>query len=194
MVGICAARYAAGFFSGLEERRLSPYHCCRGKCMRNVIETTLLVGILAAGAFSQGQGHPEIAAANPNLVPQDFSVDDVPISIQLPIQLLVNGKEWHTLGWHIDPGSTIWLGLPGRGLYLLSLAPREGYNFKKSGAIRGHVITFQGGGEQFEIRTSGPILGSDKAWNLYMLHLPAMEMKGPLFGVDRLGSGTLAGL
>jgi len=162
--------------------------------MRSVIETTLLVGIVAAGAFSQGQGHPEIAPADPNLVPQDFSVDDVPISIQVPFQVLVNGKEWKGLGWHIDPGSTIWLGLPGRGLYLLSLTPRKGYNFKKSGAIRGHVITFQGGGEQYEIRTSGPILGSDKAWNLYMLHLPAMEMKGPLFGVDRLGSGTLAGL
>jgi hypothetical protein len=196
MVGICAAWYAAGFFSGLEERRLSAYHCAGGKFMRSVIETTLLVGIVAAGAFSQGQGDPEIAAANPNLVPQDFSVEDVPISIQVPFQLLVNGKEWkgHTVGWHIDPGSTIWLGLPGRGMYLLSLAPREGYDFQKSGAIRGHVITFQGGGEQYEIRTSGSILGSDKAWNLYMLHLPAMEMKGPLFGVDRLGRCTLAGL
>ena len=76
-------------------------------------------------------------------------------------------------------------------MYLLSLAPREGFNFKRSGAIRGHVITFQGGGEQYEIRTSGAILGSDKAWNLYVLHLPDQEMKGPLFGVDRLGTGTL---
>ena len=164
--------------------------------MHNVIPTALLTLVLAAGLFSQGQGHPEIAPANQNLVPQDFSVDDVAISIKVPFQLLVNGEEWHghTVGWHIDAGSTIWLGLPGRGTYVLALAPREGYNFKKSGAIRGHVITFEGGGEQYEIRTSGPILGSDKAWNLYMLHLPEREAKGPLFGVDRLGSCSLASL
>ena len=164
--------------------------------MRNVIPTALLTLVLTAGLFSQGQGHSEIAPANPNLVSRDFNVDDVAISIKVPFQLLVNGEEWHghTVGWHIDAGSTIWLALPGRGTYVLSLAPREGYNFKKSGAIRSHVITFHGGGEQYEIRTSGPILGSDKAWNLYVLHLPELEMKGPLFGVDRLGGGTLKGL
>jgi len=66
--------------------------------------------------------------------------------------------------------------------------------FQKAGAIRNHVITFQSDGNQFEIRTSGPIAGAEKAWNLYLLHLPEMEMKGPLFGVDRLGSCTLAHL
>ena len=56
-------------------------------------------------------------AANPNLVPRDFTGDDVPISIKLPFEVFVNRKPWqgHTIGWHIDTGSTVWLGLPGRG-------------------------------------------------------------------------------
>ncbi len=161
--------------------------------MSNLIRTALVILVLAAGSFSHGQEGIELAPADPNLVPQDFTVDDGPVSIKVPFQLLVNGKNWHghTIGWHIDGGSTIWLGLPGRGMYILSLAPREGYDFQKAGAIRNHVITFQDGDDHFEIRTAGPIAGSDRAWNLYVLHEPTREMKGPLFGVDRLGSCTL---
>ena len=85
----------------------------------------------------------------------------------------------------------MWLGVPNRGMYILSVMPRAGEDFHKAGAIRNDVISFQDGDYQYEIRTSGPILGADKVWNLYMEHLPRMEMKGPLFGVDRLGSCTL---
>jgi hypothetical protein len=162
--------------------------------MRKILQNALLIAALAAVAFAQHQDRPGIAPANPNLVPREFTIDDGPVSISVPFQVLVNGKEFqgHTIGWHIDTGSTLWLGLPGQGMYILSLAPREGYNFQKAGAIRNHVIAFQSGGNQYEIRTSGPIAGAEKAWNLYVLHLPEREMKGPLFGVDRLGSCTLA--
>lgn len=161
--------------------------------MRNLIQMAVLFLVLAGGSFSRAQEGIDLAPADPNLVPQDFTVDDGPVSIKVPFQLLVNGKNWqgHTIGWHIDGGSTIWLGLPGRGMYILSLAPRQGYDFQKAGAIRNHVIAFQDGSDHFEIRTSSPIAGAGKAWNLYMLHEPTREMKGPLFGVDRLGSCTL---
>src|SRR5690348_12632357 len=136
---------------------------------------------------------PDPPPGDPTLVPQDFTVDDGPISIKLPFQVFVNGKRFG-VGWHIDTGSTMWLGLSGRGMFILSLVPRAGYNFRMAGAIRNHVITFQDGGDQYEIRTSGPIAGSGKAWNLYVLHVPTMEMVQPLFGVDRLGSCTLTEL
>jgi hypothetical protein len=167
--------------------------------MRNLIQTALLL-VLAAGLFSHAQDHGKLAPANPKLVPQDFTVDDVPISIKVPFEVVINGKPWqgHTIGWHIsadlhpsNTGSTMWLGLPGRGMYILSLTPREGYDFQKAGAVRNHVISFHDGRDEYEIRTSGPILGSDRAWNLYVLHEPTQEMKGPLFGVDRLGTCTL---
>jgi hypothetical protein len=168
--------------------------------MRKIFQTALWMVIVVAGAVLQAQDKPEIASANTNLVAQDFTVDDVPISIKIPFTVFVNGNEWqgHTIGWHISAvlhpntaGSTMWLGLPGRGMYILSLGPREGYSFRKAGAIHNNVIAFQDGDDQYEIRTSGAILGSDKAWNLYVLHLPDRELKGPLFGVDRLGSCTL---
>jgi len=158
--------------------------------MQKLLQTALLVAVLAGGAVSQGQ--PQAPQAEPQFVPQDFTVDDVPISIRLPFSVFVNGKEWREgMGWHIHEGSTVWLGLPFRGMYILSLAPRAGENFQKAGTIRNNVIAFHDGDYQYEIRTSGPILGADKVWNLYMEHLPRMEMKGPLFGVDRLGSCTL---
>jgi hypothetical protein len=164
--------------------------------MRNLIPTSALLVVLAVGSISHAQEGIELAPADPHLAPQEFTVDDGPVSVQVPFQLLVNGKDWHghTVGWHIDGGATLWLGLPGRGMYVLSLTPRDGYRFEKSGAIRNHVITFQDGSERYEIRTSAPIAGAGKAWNLYVLHLPKHEMKGPLFGIDRLGHCTLGKL
>jgi len=88
----------------------------------------------------------------------------------------------------------MWLGLPGKGMFILWLGPRRGYNFQKAGAIRHYVVAFESDGNQYEIRTSGPIAGSEKAWNVYALHLPARELKGPLFGVDRLGDCSLGHL
>ena len=108
-----------------------------------------LLIVLAASSFSHAQDRAELPSGDPNLVPQDFTVDDVPISIKMPFTLFVNGQEWqgHTIGWHISAvshpnhaGSTMWLGLPGRGMYILSLGPREGYSFQKAGAIRNNVI------------------------------------------------------
>ena len=106
------------------------YDCSRSKNMRKAVQTALWMVVVVAGAVLQAQDKPEIASANTNLVPQDFTVDDVPISIKIPFTVFLNGKEWqgHTIGWHISAvlhpntaGSTMWFGLPGRGMYILSL-------------------------------------------------------------------------
>ena len=80
----------------------------------------------------------------------------------------------------------MWLALPWRGRFILSLIPRPGFDLTASGAIRNHVITFTSGGDEYEIRTSAPIAGLGKAWNLYVLHQPLWEPKGPLFGIGHL--------
>jgi hypothetical protein len=163
--------------------------------MGSVLQRRFWVSTQTAGMFSLA-----IVVrlfAQPDLVPKDFVGENVPISITIPFEVLVNGKVWrgHTIGWHLDHAadteSAIWLGLPGRGMYILSLRPREGYDFQKAGAIHANVITFHDGLTQYEIRTSRPILASDGSWTLYLLHRSDMEMKGPLFGVDRIGSCTL---
>jgi len=83
--------------------------------MRNWIPTSALLLVLAFGSSSRGQEGIELAPADPHLAPQELTVDDGPVSVQVPFQLLVNGKDWHghTVGWHIDGGATLWLGLPG---------------------------------------------------------------------------------
>jgi hypothetical protein len=49
--------------------------------------------VLAAGSFCHAQGRAELSPADLNLVPQDLTVDDVPISIKIPFTLFVNGNE-----------------------------------------------------------------------------------------------------
>jgi len=137
------------------------------------------------------------ASRQEDVVPQDSAAEPARVSITAPFEVFVNGKVWqgHTIGWHLNhPADTdyaIWLGLPGRGMYILSLVPREKDAFQKAGVVQGNVITFHDGVNQYQIRTSGTILPSDGARALYLLHRADMEMKGPLFGVDRIGSCTL---
>jgi len=70
--------------------------------------SALPMAALVAVAFAQGVDR-DIAPANPNLVPQEFTIDDGPVSIKVPFQVFVNGKEFQgrTIGWHIDTGSTM---------------------------------------------------------------------------------------
>jgi hypothetical protein len=46
-----------------------------------MIQMGVLILVLAAGSISHAQEGTELAPANPNLVPQDFTVDDGPVSI-----------------------------------------------------------------------------------------------------------------
>ncbi len=140
------------------------------------------------GPPSQDLRDQTLVPPNLSLLPKDFSVDDGPISIKMPFRLFVNGKEWegHPIGWHLESGSTMWLALPGRGRYVLSLVSHAGYDFSKSGSVRNHVIMFKADGAEYEIRTSGAIAGINKAWNLYVLHQREWKPKGPLFGLGRL--------
>jgi hypothetical protein len=105
--------------------------------------------------------------------PRDFTLDDGPLSIrfQHPIRISIGGQPFQgrTI-LNMSQGGTLWFAFPNRGRHVLSLAPHEG--FQKAGAIRGSVLAFQADGEQYEIRASGPIVGSGGAWNLYVYHDP----------------------
>jgi len=118
---------------------------------------------------------------------RDFTLDDGPLefSFEQPAKLLVNGQSTNDLRMTSRPGGTLWFNIPGRGRYILSLTPHEG--FEKAGAIRDNAIIFQDGGERYELRTSGPILGAGRAWNLYMLRDPSYPAGDtPHYGTDRL--------
>ena len=120
--------------------------------------------------------------------PRDFTLDDGPLSFsfQSHTKLLLNGQPHPgQTGMTGKPGGTLWFSIPGRGRYVLSLAPHDG--FQRAGSIRDNVIAFQADGEQVELRTSGPIVGSGGSWNLYLLRDPLFPSRNSVqYGTDRL--------
>ena len=146
--------------------------------MRKALLTVPLFAAFAGMLFSQQTARPEPAPADRKLVPRDFRLNGPPLSLKFtgPLRLYVNGREF-PLGWNVERGGAMWLGLQGRGGYTLSMMPCYGYKFKKAGAILDHAIVFESDGDHFELRTSGPIAGSGAAWNLYALHDPSVLPK-----------------
>jgi hypothetical protein len=134
----------------------------------------------------------EPGAATMTSPPRDFTLDDGPLDLKFPspTRFWINGQAWQGLaGFTVKPGATVWFAVPNRGRYILSLAPRDG--FQKAGTVRGHVLAFQDGGDRYEYRASGPILGRAGAWNLYVLHDPLYQPKptpqpAVSGGIDRL--------
>ena len=119
---------------------------------------------------------------------RDFTLDDGPVDYQfkLPNRLFINGQPYSgVLGMTGKPGSTLWFSIPGRGRYVLSLTPVQG--FEKAGMIRDNVITFNHGGDSYELRTGGLIIRSGGAWNLYVRLDPHYQSGNEVrFGTDKL--------
>ena len=74
-----------------------------------------------------------------------------------------------------SPAKNIWLYLPGRGRYVLSLAPRLGLDFKQSGEVRGGAITFAVDGDSIRLESFIPFAAGDTPYLLYVLHDPQWE-------------------
>jgi len=131
---------------------------------------------------------PEPAAASNNAEARDFTIDDGAITYDASAMTFwINGQKQAGLtGFTRNRGYTFWVAFPGRGRYILSLVPHDG--FAKSGVVRDNVVAFQDGSQQYEVRFMGPVAGSGKAWNLYVLHdsiyQPAPQLR------DAIGCGT----
>ena len=106
---------------------------------------------------------------------RDFSADAVGFKITAS-RLIINGTPVNESTGKFGIGVTgalVWVYAPGRGRFILSLAPREGYNFQKTGTIQGSKISFSMGGNQYEWVSASPIVASENDnWNLWVLHDP----------------------
>ncbi len=116
---------------------------------------------------------------------KDFTLEAVSLAIksyELAIDGNVVGKSKSKIGCS---GSLLWFYVPGRGRFIFSLVPREGYSFEKIGILEGDRIEFTAGGERYEWFSGAPILPGDGSWNLWVLHDPnytplfAPEMSAP---------------
>jgi hypothetical protein len=65
-------------------------------------------------------------------------------------------------------GKIVWLYLPDRGSYLLSLAPLPDLGFTLAGEVGGSALKFQAGDEQVEVDSSNRILMGSATYNLYV--------------------------
>lgn len=102
---------------------------------------------------------------------RDFALNNVELSIK-NYQLYVDNKFVSTTGRRNCTGSIIWFHLPGRGRFIFSLVPYEGYDFRKVGVIENHRISFVWNEVSYEWISREPIVGSGGLWNLWVLHDP----------------------
>lgn len=69
-------------------------------------------------------------------------------------------------------GSLLWLYVPEKGFFVVSLEPREGYDFRRIGILSGNKISFRLGDDQYEWTSSEAFLPIEGAWRLWLLHVP----------------------
>ena len=106
---------------------------------------------------------------------RDFTPETVELRMTAS-RLLVNGQVAIGEEESTRPGVTgalVWFYLPERGRFILSLVPRDGYNFQKIGVIEGQKLSFSLAGEHYEWLSTSPIvIGSAGSWHLWVMHDP----------------------
>src|SRR5687768_9938235 len=104
--------------------------------------------------------------------PKDFTLDAVSLAVksyELMIDGLLVGKSKSKIGCE---GSLLWIYIPDRGRFIISLVPREGYAFQKLGLLDDNRIEFEVNGEFYEWTSGDSILSTGGVWNLWVLHDP----------------------
>jgi hypothetical protein len=106
----------------------------------------------------------------PTRIPRDFTLDEVEIALQ-NTRLTIN-DETFPIGKTAKSysGNLLWLYLPPKGFFMLSLTPREGYDFRKIGVLQDNKIKFEIDGDTYELNSSQPILPNGGTWSLWILH------------------------
>jgi hypothetical protein len=103
----------------------------------------------------------EVLSSGP---PRDYSLNDVELRMS-NYRLLINGE----LVTSSRPtggcaGPIIWFYIPGKGRFIFSMAPHEGYDFKKAGTIEHNKIVFNVGSDRYEWVSSSPVVGGGGNW------------------------------
>ena len=114
--------------------------------------------------------------------PKDFTLDAVALSVtgyELSMDGRLVGRSKSTTNCS---GSLLWLYVPGRGRFIFSLAPREGYSFQKIGVLDNNRIEFVIDGARYEWQSVLPILPNGGTWNIWVLLDPNYT---PLFSSEK---------
>ena len=108
---------------------------------------------------------------------RDFSAEDAELRILQP-RVSLNGAAQDTstfTGALNANGALVWFHQPGRGRYILSLAPRQELGFVKAGEVRAGTISFTVEGETFTLESPAAFAAGHAPYFLYVLHDPGWE-------------------
>jgi len=100
--------------------------------------------------------------------PRDFKLEDVQLRFNQPSVSVMDRNGATFL--EVVTGSVVWLYIPTRGRYLLSLTPRSG--FSRAGDVRGSTLRFAVDGDAITIASQDRIAPGSAAFNLYVRREP----------------------
>jgi hypothetical protein len=129
--------------------------------------------------------------------PRDFTVDDVELRLSRPTLTARTpmsngvGSGRHRQMEGDVTGPVLWLYVPARGRYLLSLQPRADLGFRKAGDIRGSTMRFTDGGTTFLLGSAARIAPGESAFNLYVLLEKDWKPTYPHADLDAFQIGAL---
>ncbi len=104
--------------------------------------------------------------------PQDFTPSAVRLRLTSP-KLFLNGTASSLPGNHWEgsiEGSIVHVYIPGKGRFIFSLFPQDGFNFEKNAVIKDNRIVFRLNDDRYEIVSVAPIVSSGGSWNLWTLY------------------------
>lgn len=128
-------------------------------------------------------GRPEFAFA-PGPA-RDFKLDDVELRLDQPS--VSTGRTAATF-LEVVAGRVVWVYVPTRGRYLLSLRPQSGY--RKAGEVRGSTLRFASDGDAITIASRTRIAPGGTAFNLYVKREPKWVPAYPHANPDAVTVGT----
>src|SRR5262249_13124489 len=105
--------------------------------------------------------------------PQDFRAEDAALELRTP-QISVNGQSGASAipTGVVAYGAAVWLYLPKRGRFILSLTPHPDLDFVKAGDVRGSTLSFTIGDDTFSLVSASRIAPGQRPFNLYVRHEP----------------------
>jgi hypothetical protein len=106
---------------------------------------------------------------------KDFTLDDVKFKFA-GFRLIINGEARSGEGKDLNlEGPLPSFYAPGKGLFVLSIKPREGHDFQKIGVVEGDKISFSYDGDKYEWVSREPVLAKDGRWHIWVLHSPSYK-------------------
>jgi hypothetical protein len=119
--------------------------------------------------------------------PRDFTAGDIELQLDRPL-VTTTGTTTTFKSPGGSAGPILWMYLPGRGRFLLSLTPRSG--FRRAGEVRGTSLRFIVDGQTYDVVSSSRIAPATAAFNLYLRRQPEWKPTYQNANLDTIHIGS----